>query len=178
MAIHIDFEIDIQEVERIKQQSTITRLLIHLQNKLENKQKENPDNEANKDFKKTLDILGTAYKDDIPKIVESYQKEYPNFVGDKLPKAEEQYKKLINWTDDNHPGPALRKAIKELKEKSYDQEENRLKAQWEDAKNELKKFQSYGDQAQALKNQAQEDFENDKKFKDKVTNWFKDLDDL
>ena len=177
MAIHIDFEIDIQEVERIKQNSTITRLLIDLQNRLEKKQKETPDNDATKEFKKTLDLLRTAY-DDIPKIVESYQKEYPNFVGDKLPKAEEQYKKLINWTDNNHPGPVLRKAIKELKEKSYDQEENRLQDQWKNAQNELRKIQSSGDQAQAKKIQAQEDFENDKKFKDQVTNWFKELDDI
>jgi hypothetical protein len=147
---------------------------------LQKELKENPESEATKEFKKNLDLLEKGYKEDIPKIVEDYQKEYQqNFIREKLPKAEEQYKKLINWTDDvDNPGERLRKSIRGLRDKSYEQVQASLKAQWDGAIDELKNGKCYRDQAQALKNRAEENFDNSKKFKEKVTNWFKELEEL
>ncbi len=187
MVTHIPYENEftaplgvIKEVERLKQQHTIGRLLNELQMILQKEQQENPTSEATKEFTKNLDLLEKGYKEDIPKIVEDYQKEYQqNFIREKLPKAEEQYKKLVNWTDDvDNPGERLRKAIRELRDKSYEQVQANFKEQWNSAIDELKNGKCYRDQAQTLKNRAEEDFEILKKFKEKVTNWFKELEEL
>ncbi|HEY9600951.1 MAG TPA: hypothetical protein V6C85_05020, partial [Allocoleopsis sp.] len=181
MVVHTPYETgkNASEVERLKQQSTIGRLLYELQMIFQKENAENPSSEAVKEFKKNLDTLENRYKDEIPKIVDEYQKEYPNFIREKLPKAEEQYKKLVNWTDDiDNPGASLRKTIRGLREKSYNQMEIDFKAQWEQARDEFKNCKCGREQAQKLKQQADEDFEIQKKFKDQVNTWFKECDEL
>ena len=167
------------DTERLKQQSTIGRLLNELQNIYQKESGENQNSEAGKDFQKNLTDLQNKYNTELPKIVDDYQKEYANFIKEKLPKVEEQYKKLVNWTDDiDTPKANLRKTLKDLKDQSYDKVEIELKTQWEQARNEFKNGQCCSEQVQTLKQQNDSDFDEQKKFKDQVTNWFKDCDSL
>lgn len=169
----------IPEAEKLKKCSTIGRLLNELINILQKESEQNPDSQANIDFRQNLGILDKAYKEEIPKIVDDYQKEYQSFVRERLPKAEEQYKKLVNWSDDNeNPGKEFREAITELKEKFYDCVENSLKDEWNNARHQFKNGKCCRDQALELKKQAEEEFGAYKQFREKVTNWFKDLDDI
>lgn len=170
---------EIQEAEQLKQLPTLGRLFDELYRKLQIEQKKNPDSPATKEFQKNLEKLEKEYKDEIPKIIEDYQKEYTNFIRDKLPKAEENYRKLVNWTDESeNPGAKLRKAIKRLRYKSYEQVQNSLKYEWDCAKNDLKNGKCCREQALALQMKAQSYYESHKKFKEHIANYCKDLDDI
>lgn len=182
--ITVIYENDSCEVEHARQfdkEPTIARLLHQLQKRLLQEQKESPDSEATKELKKDIDILEKGYREEIPKVVDDYQKEYfSTFLRVQLPKAEENYKKLYNWTNDNdNPGAEIRKAINELREQSYDEVEDNLNNQWKSAWKELENGNyCRREEALALKKRAGEYFEDHKKFKDTVTKWFKQLDDL
>ncbi|MEH1983819.1 MAG: hypothetical protein V7L27_31945 [Nostoc sp.] len=182
--ITVIYENDSCEVEHARQfdkEPTIARLLHQLQKRLLQEQKESPDSEATKELKKDIDILEKGYREEIPKVVDDYQKEYySTFLRVQLPKAEENYKKLYNWTNDNdNPGAEIRKAINELREQSYEEVEDNFNNQWKSAWKELENGNyCRREEALALKKRAGENFEINKKFKDIVTNWFKQLDDL
>lgn len=172
---------EVEEARKLDKELTVGRLLHRLQKRLQQEQDENPDSEATKEFKKDIDILDKGYREEIPKIVDEYQKEYfQSFLRVQLPKAEENYKKLYNWTNDNdNPGTEIRKAISELREESYEEVEANLENQWQCTWKELENgHYCRREEALALKKRTGENFENYKKFKDIVTNWFKQLDDL
>ncbi|KYC36107.1 hypothetical protein WA1_40930 [Scytonema hofmannii PCC 7110] len=172
---------EVEEARKLDKELTVGRLLHRLQKRLQQELHENPDSEATKEFKKDVDILEKGYREEIPKIVDEYQKEYfQSFLRVQLPKAEENYKKLYNWTNDNdNPGTEIRKAISELRKESYEEVEANLEEQWECAWKELENgYYCRREEALALKKRTGENFENYKKFKDTVTNWFKQLDDL
>lgn len=169
----------IPEAETLRQCSTIGRLLNELEITLSHELEINPDSEATKNFKKNLAILDKAYQEEIPKIVDDYQQEYPSWIREKLPKAEEQYKKLVNWSDDiDNPGKEFRQAIKRLREKFYDDAENCLKVKWERTQQQLKNGKCCRDRALELKKRTEQEFDNHKKFKDTINNWFKELDSI
>lgn len=170
----------IPEVERLQKQPTIARLLNELHEKLQAEQVCNPDLEVTKEFKKNLETLEKAYKDEIPKIIDSYQKEHQqNFVRKQLPQVEDYYKKLVNWTDDiDNPGYGLRKVISELRENSYEKVECSLKDQWDYARDGFKNGKCCGEQASVKRDRTLEEFEKYKKFKEQVTTWFKELEEL
>jgi hypothetical protein len=172
---------EFEEARQLDKEPTVARLLHRLQKRLQQEQEENPNSEATKELKKDFDIIEKGYREEIPKIIDDYQKEYfSTFLRVQLPKAEENYKKLYNWTNDNdNPGAEIRKAINELREESYEKVEANLKKQWESAWKELENgHYCRKEEALALKNRAGKNFETNKKFKDTVTNWFKQLDEL
>ncbi|WGV27990.1 hypothetical protein [Halotia branconii] len=172
---------EVEEARKLDEEPTVGRLLQCLQKRLQQEQEENPDSEATKEFKKDIDILDKGYREEIPKIVDEYQKEYfQSFLRVQLPKAEENYKKLYNWTNDNdNPGTKIRRAISELRRESYEEVEANLEEQWECAWKQLENgYYCRREEALALKKRTGENFENYKKFKDTVTSWFKQLDDL
>ncbi|WP_019503896.1 hypothetical protein [Pleurocapsa sp. PCC 7319] len=169
----------IPELESLKQCSTIGRLLPELEKILHYELETNPTSEATKNLEKNLAILDKEYQEEIPKIVDDYQQEYPSWIREKLPKAEEQYKKLVNWSDDiDNPGKEFRQAIKELREKYYDDRENCLKVEWERTQQQLKNGKCCRDRASELKKRAEQEFDNFKKYKDTINNWFKELDKI
>ena len=169
----------IPKLEELKQCSTIGRLLKELKIILQKELANNPTSEATTEFQKNLTILDKEYKDDVPKIVDDYQQEYSSLVREKLLKAEEKYKKLVNWSDDNNnPGHKLREAITELREKFYNDVEDCLKVKWDSAREEFKNGQCCRDQALERKKITEKKFEDHKKFKERVNNWFKNLDNI
>ena len=185
MDINVDYKNEnvvlctIPKAEELKQCSTIGRLLNELQIILQTELEQNPASEATTDFKKNLEILEKAYKEEIPKIVDDYQKEYPSFIREKLPKVEEQYKKLVNWSDDvDNPGDKYRKAITELRDKFYNHVEDCLKVEWDNARKEFKNGKCCRDQALELKKITEKEFEHYKKFKETAIHCFKQLDDI
>ena len=86
---------------------------------------------------------------------------------------------MVNWTDDvDNPGAKLRQAIQDLREQSYNDAQRALKDELEYAWNRLEDGKCYRDQAVVIKQRIAEQFEYYKKYKEQVTTWFKDLDDL
>ena len=169
----------IREAERLKQCPTIGRLLNELEMTLSHELENNPDSEATKSLENNLAILNKEYQEEISKIVDDYQNEYPSWIREKLPKAEEQYKKLVNWSDDiDNPGKEFRQAIKELREKYYNDTENCLMVEWERTQQQLKNGKCCRDRALKLKEITEQEFDDAKKFKDTVNNWFKELDKI
>lgn len=169
----------IPEAESLEKCPTIGRLLHELEKILHYELETNPTSEATKDLEKNLATLNKVYQEEIPKIVDNYQQEYPSWIREKLPKAEEQYKKLVNWSDDiDNPGKEFRQAIKELREKYYDDRENCLKVEWERTQQQLKNGKCCRDRAFKLKEIIEQEFDKSKKFKDTVNNWFKELDKI
>ncbi len=169
----------IPEVEQLKQCSTIGRLLNELQTILQKELEKNPTSEATIEFQKNLENLDKEYKKEIPNIVDNYQQEYQSLVRENLSKAEEQYKKLVNWSDDSdNPGHKLREAITELREKFYNDVEDCLKVKWDCAREEFKHGKCCRDQALEIKKRTEQQFEHYKKFKETVTTWFKELDNI
>lgn len=170
---------EIPEAEKLKKQkySTIGRLFNELQTRLQKELEKNPASEATTEFKKNLEILDKKYKEEITKIVDDYQKEYQSFVEQKLPNAEKQYKKLAEWTNViNNSGEKFRAAIEKLRKESYDQVESALKEEWNNARKPFKNDKCCRNKALELKKIAEQEFENHKKFKETVADWFKDLD--
>ena len=169
----------IPKLEELKQCSTIGRLLKELKTILQEELAKNPTSEATTEFQKNLTILDKEYKDNVPKIVDDYQQEYSSLVREKLSKVEEQYKKLVNWSDDSdNPGHKLREAITELREKFYNDVEDCLKAKWDSARKEFKNGKCCRDQALERKKITEQQFEYYKKFQGRVTTWFKELDNI
>ena len=169
----------IPEAEPLKQCSTIGRLLNELEMTLSHELEINPASEATKDLKDNLEILNKQYQEEIPKIVDNYQQEYPSWIREKLPKAEEQYKKLVNWSDDiDNPGKEFRQAIDELREKYYDNTENCLKVEWERTQQQLKNGKCCRDRALKRQEIIEQEFANSKRFKETINNWFKELDKI
>ncbi len=169
----------IPELEQLKQSSTIGRLLKELKTILQKELAKNPTSEATTEFQKNLKILEREYQEALPKIVDNYQQEYLSLVREKLPKAEEQYKKLVNWSDDSdNPGSELREAITELRDKFYNDVEDCLKVKWDSAREKFKNGKCCRDQALERKKITEQQFEHYKKFKERITTCFKKLDKI
>jgi hypothetical protein len=167
------------ERERLNQQPTIGRLLNELHVIYQRELEEHPISQVTKDFKKNLDTLEKAYKDEITKIVDDYQKEYDKTFRLKLERCEDYYKKLVSLTNDKHnPGPDLRAAINELREQSYNAVEKNLKNAWDCAWDDLENGNCCQKQAQESQNKAQEEFEYYKKYREYIASLFQNLDDL
>ncbi len=174
-------ELLIEDQEELEA-ATLGRLLELLRDKLKWEKKKYPDSEATKNLETTLTELTKEY-DEIPKIIAAYETEFNKWLCNELPNSKSVYAKLNK--DKDNLDEKIRKAIEKLWNKSYVGKASQLKSDWKDARDTFNDIRSCRDQTKAKKDWAKDDpipnefdFADFKAYKDKVTGWFKDLEEL